>query len=88
MIKIAMNQYRGVTEGGTRYYNNGMLYAGRKSNIYNKQFIVLMCGKWQCGIGGNCEMFAGPSIIVRVFLNSYHMRLILPAPVYAFSTNA
>jgi len=83
MINIAMNQYRGVTEGGTRYCNNVMLYDGRKSNIYSTQLNVLMCG-----IGGNCEIFAGPTMIVRVFLNSYHMHLILLAPVYAFSTNA
>lgn len=79
-----MHQYRGVTEGGTRYYNNVMLYVGRKSNIYSEQLNVLMCG-----MGGNCEIyFAGLTMIVRVFLNSYHMRLILSAPVYAFSTNA
>lgn len=82
MIKIAMNQYRSVTEGDTRYYNNVMLYGGRKSNIYNEKLNVLMCG-----IGDNCEMFAGPTMIVRVFLNSYHMLLILSALVYAFSAN-
>lgn len=78
-----MNQYRSVTEGGTQYYNYVMLYAGRKSNIYNKQLNVLMCG-----IGGNGEKFAGPTMIVRAFLNSYHMRLTLSAPVDAFSMKA
>lgn len=61
-----------------------MLYAGRKSNIiYNEQRNVLMCG-----IGSNGETFAGLTMIVRVFLNSYHMRLILSALVDAFSMNA